>query len=520
MTLASRSDSGGDSGSVTPEPPSGRPQAPGDESGRDGGNSCGVDAPRVFEVEFPPTGPLGITFEWAADPAALWSGDGGTSEASPRTPPLGPSTLPPISPSPSLAPTSRTTHQLEPPVGQSLVPHALRIQSFPVVPPLEITPRSATAGAETTYTEGGAGQTSANGELKHTVVIQRSKESLSYPRTQHLWERASCDVPTTYKTRRVGGCSFTDFKSTDAEQPSLSKSKSAGRAKRPHSATAEPLDDAERYGPVAGRDVLRAGDVLVAVNGNPVAGPAARNAGITCFEDVVGVVAAATTTSAEAQSTEKTQRKRPRVLSFRREGRQQRPSSPAVVAPTSPPRNVPSRGGWVKGMSGSQSASIPSSSGAAAEQDATNLVSGSDIGDGATTGAGAALVPPKPGWSTLYPVLKLKGWSQAHDQAVRGRTARDKGQGASKENAGSGFFAPLSSRLSGSDASSVDMDSFSAQFSSRSRGSEASFVSNTTSKPGGALRKGKRGRERKGKAGGGSVFSASSAAARIKAEAK
>lgn len=320
----------------------------------------------------------------------------------------------------------------------------------------------------------------------------------------------------------------TGFSSAGAEQPSSSSSNKTGEAKRPCVATTEPPGGVERFGPVAGRDVLRAGDVLVAVNGNPVAGPAARDAGITCFEDVVGVVAAATTTNAQAQSTERPQRQRPRVFHFRRESRQQRSCSPAVVASTSPPRNVPSKGGLVKGMSGSEPASRSSSSGAAAERDTTNLVAASDVGVDAAPGAGAGAAPPPPkaSWSTLYPVLKLKGWGRAHGLAAGGRTAGNDVQGTSRENAGTGFSARLSSRLRGSDARSVDMDNFSAQFSSRSRvsassrGSDASFKSNVSSKAGGALRGRKRGRERKGRAGGSSVVSASSAAVRIKAEAK
>lgn len=170
--MSSRSDGGGDSDSGAPSaPPTEHPRALGDESGSNGGNTYGVDVPRVFEVEFPPTGPLGITFEWAADPAALyWPGDGGTPAASPRTPPLGSSTLPPISPSPSSALKGRAAHQLEAAVGPSLLPHALRIQSFPVLPPLETsTPRSATAGAGTTTAAGEESKTSADGKTKLTA---------------------------------------------------------------------------------------------------------------------------------------------------------------------------------------------------------------------------------------------------------------------------------------------------------------------------------------------------------------
>eukprot|EP00752_Nemacystus_decipiens_P018220 g16349.t1 len=166
-------------------------------------------------------------------------------------------------------------------------------------------------------------------------------------------------------------------------------------------------------------------------------------------------------------------------------------------------------------MSGSELPSGSSSLGAAAEQDPASLDAASDVGVDANANAAttpAAPTPPRSSWSTLYPVLKLKGWGRAHGSAAGGRTPRGK--------AGTGFSAPLSSRLRGSDASSVGMDNFSVQYSSRSRGSDASVISNTSSKASGTVRRGKRVRERKGRTGGSSVFSASSAAARIKAEAK
>lgn len=511
--LSSRSEGGGDSdGSGTPEPPIGRPQAPVGAAGGSGGENYGVDGIRVFEVEFPPTGPLGITFEWAADPEARSHGDGGTPVTSPRTHPLGSSTLPPISPSPSSARAGHADHPLRPPVGPALLPHALRIQSFPDLPPIETSTPSATAGAGTTTTAGEESEASIDGETKSTAVTSDDISGVlrQHPHTSHE-PRTTCSQ--TERDTKNADVPCTGGSSAGAERPSSSESNTTGEAKRPSAAATEPLDGAERFGPVAGRDILRVGDVLVAVNGNPVAGPAARDAGVTCFEDVVGVVAAATTTNAQAQTVEGSQRTQPRVLKFKREARQQRPTSPTNA---SPPRNVPSKGGWVKGMSGSEYASRSSSSGATAERGTTNVVAPSDVGvnadaDAAATPA-AALPPPKSSWSTLYPVLKLKGWGRAHGLAAGGRTARDK--------AGIGFSAPLSSILRGSDASSLGMDSVGGQFSSRPRGSDASFISNTSSKASGTLRSRKRGKERKGKAGGSSVFSATSAAARIKAEAK
>lgn len=513
MSVSSRSDSGGDSDRGTPEPPTEHPRTPGDASRGSGGKIIGVSTPRVFEVEFPPTGPLGITFEWAADPGALWGGDGSTPVSSPRTPPLGSSTLPSISPSPPSARKGRAVHSLEPTaVSPAWLPHALFIQSFPDLPPIETsTPRSATAGVGTAITAGGGGEASADGEVKSTAVSSNDVPGSLHQQLHTSREPRTTCTPREEKYTNSAVVPCTGVSSADAEQPSSTKSNTTGEAERPGAAQTEPLDDAERFGPVAGREVLRAGDILVAVNGNPVAGPAARDAGITCFEDVVGVVAAATTTNAQAQPVEGPRRKQPRVLKFRRGARQQQPTS---ATDTSAPRNVPSKGGWVKGMSGSESASRSSLSGVAAERDTTSLVAESDIGVNANAAASAAAAPPPPkaSWSTLYPVLKLKGWGRAHGLAAGGRTARDK--------AGTGFSVPLSARFRGSDASSVSMGSFSAQFSSRSRGSDASIISNTSSKASGTLRSRKSGRGRKGRAGGTSVFSASSTAARIKAEAK
>ena len=190
--LSSRSEGGGDSGghsggSGTPEPPIGHPQAPVGAAGGIGGENYGVDGIRVFEVEFPPTGPLGITFEWAADPEARSHGDGGTPVTSPRTHPLGSSTLPPISPSPSSARAGHADHPLRPPVGPALLPHALRIQSFPDLPPIETSTPSATAGAGTTTTAGEESEASIDGETKSTAVTSDDVSGVlrQHPHTSH-----------------------------------------------------------------------------------------------------------------------------------------------------------------------------------------------------------------------------------------------------------------------------------------------------------------------------------------------
>lgn len=167
MPSSSRaSDSGVGSDSGTPSPLTEHPRVLSDQCGGSGGNIHGVDAPRVFEVEFPPTGPLGITFEWAADPGALRCGDGSTPAASPRTPRFRSSTLPPISPSPSSTPKGRAAHPLEPPARPGLLLHALRVQSFPELPSMETNTR-----AGTTITEGGEGKTSTDGEIHPITEI-------------------------------------------------------------------------------------------------------------------------------------------------------------------------------------------------------------------------------------------------------------------------------------------------------------------------------------------------------------
>lgn len=168
---SSASDCGGrdSDNSGTPDPLTEYTQALGDEGCERSVNSYGTGVARVFDVEFPPNGPLGITFEWAVDPAARWYGDGGTPVASPRTPPLGASTLPPISPSPTSKPTGHAAPPLELPVGPALLPHALRIQSFPALQPLE-SPRSVAPGAGTTSAGGGDSEISIDGETQPTAV--------------------------------------------------------------------------------------------------------------------------------------------------------------------------------------------------------------------------------------------------------------------------------------------------------------------------------------------------------------
>ena len=480
-----------------------------DTGGGDGdgdGRSFSIDAPHEFEVEFPPTGPLGITFEWAADSTAMFrAGDGSTTVTTPRTaPPLDPSTLPPIGSSPSSAPKDRAIHPLGPPSPPSL-PHSLRILSFPRLPPKE------SLGSGTTIDE-----TGANISTRDDETGSRDRTGRDDTGSLHELPRASSDeIPTHQQKNTQSAAGPSEGASNANDQisfPSESISPPAGVGQH---------GDVEAFGPVAGRDILRPGDILVEVNGNPVAGPAARIAGVLCFEDAVGVVAA-TASTGEQKHSEDGSRQRRRVLKFRREALQQRAASSSNTASPRPPQVQ--EGGWVEGMSSSASGSTPPPPAAGVERDAPNATEASGLGVNAT-----GSLAPKSSWSTLYPVLKLKGWGRARGLAAGGLTVSDNPRGASEKEGMDRLrlssLNHLSSRSGVSGAGSGDIDELSAQTSWRSRGScssigsDASFASSASSKAKGPSRRRKRGKGQKGR-NGSSVVSTISAADRIKADAR
>lgn len=327
------------------------------------GHDSGDDSePEFIEVVFEPTGPLGITFEWAEDPTrwlqpALGIRDGTTArlressctgkEATLRSPrdtapilksavlsqhpqetapvrvsgastaacpgtPLAAPILPPILP--------YSTGELPEP----LAPHALRIQSFPVLPTNDSN-RLDETGAST------------------TVVAAND------------WMSAGGTYPppaaATALRRDHGSDSGGDTVDNRGDRPDPNKAGLKGAVLEGRRGLTESGKSAQprpvrKDGPAAGRGTLRPGDILIEVNGTPVAGPAARQAGIASFRDVVDVVAA-TATRAGKEAL------RPRVLKFRRSARLSPPFPPP--APTSlhiPPPLIPLRGEWAREVSG------------------------------------------------------------------------------------------------------------------------------------------------------------------------
>lgn len=505
---------GGDSIDSTrlSEPPTRHSRLPGDDGG-------GSGIPRVFEVTFPATGPLGITFEWAVDSTAVAlpptgrlstatdsmhplvspragrrqerllgmintttpssGGGGGTPETTSRALPLNPSTLPPISSSPSSAPKDGAGHSLEPPLAPALLPYALRIQSFPRLPPQEPQSlHSVIPGGRITAAAGGDSSLLPGGEVEPPAATTSSDRAGFL----NLARRSSGDKTHTHEEEECPGSNIIPYADAKFKHDTPLLVEGNNTEKKLGAATigtTEQLGDISTISPVEGRDLLRPGDVLVEVNGTPVAGPAARDAGVMSFEDAVRVVAAATeaptaTTANTGMKQIGGPRQRPRVFKFRREAQFQRPTS--ACSSTSTPRILPrapkltSKGGWVKGMSGSALASGSSSRTAADTQGTTESSSRStSVGESGTQVGMAA-------------------------------------------NAACTASSP---RLSSSSLCSV----LQSQRSVSPRGSEASFVSRRSSRVSRATRSRKRGIEGKGVAGS-SVFSAKSAAERIKAEAR
>lgn len=542
-------------------------------------------------MTFPPTGPLGITFEWAVDRTAvvrpalpptsqtLDDDEDDTSRrqagqdsagilgspsvgcereeppqdsagilgspsvgcerdeppdvavVTPRATVLGSSTLPPIRSSPSSAPKENAARPEDAPSAPVPIPHALRIQRFPLLPPQETTsPRLARARATTTET--GHDTVPHSGERQPLAATSGSgeellRDGLGLPSGRRLSQEHD---------RTESGLPSTDTSNGAVNGPLLDNSHSMRAVTNLDGTTRETAErqgGAEAFGPAAGREILRPGDILVEVNGMPVAGAAARDAGIVYFEDAVGVVAAATaarspTPEAHGQ-LDAAARQRPRVLKFRREGRGQRPSSASVTLLLPSPRG-PSKGEWVNGIPGGGSTGSRSSSGTGTEQDTTDSSSRSARGLESKIGNPAdpsesMSSSSRSSRSPLHPVLQVKGVGQVPHMAAGDPGYKNTAGGWIGEK-GRGEIPLASSRSRASDASSVDMDGLSAlsslrsRSSARSKGSESSFNSRANSKTGGVPRSRKRGGKERQAGGRSGVFQSTSTAERIKAEAR
>lgn len=557
----------------TSEPIATPNHAPGGGSGGGSGvGSASSDEPHIFEVMFPTTGPLGITFEWAVDhTAAVRPALPPTSQTrdddedatrrhqadqdsagilgspsivcereepadvavvTPRATVLGSSTLPPIRSSPSSAPKENAARPADAPSAPVPLPYALRIQRFPLLPPQE-TSSPRLARARPTTTETGHDTVPHSGEGQPLAATGGSGEELLRDRLRAPSGRR---LPQEHD-RTKSGLPSTDTGNSAVNGSLLDKSHSMPAVTNLNGAkteTAERQGGAEAFGPAAGRELLRLGDILVEVNGIPVAGAAARDAGIVSFEDAVGVVAAATparspTTEAHRQ-LDAGARQRPRVLKFRREAPGQRPSSASATHLLSSPK-APSKGGWVNGVSGGGPARSRSSSGTATEKDTTTDSSSRSAGGlaskvGNSADASDSLSSSsRSSRSPRHPVLQVKGVGQVPHMAA-GEHGDKNTAGGWLGGKGGGEMPLASSRSRVSDASSVDMDGLSALSSLRprgsatSKGSESSFNSRATSRTGGVPRSRKRGGKERQAGGRSGVFPSTSTAERIKAEAR
>lgn len=408
----------------------------------DGSADGGSDAHDVFEVAFPPTGPLGITFEWAPDPT-IWQAVSsqtaavadissvlrrtsisvGAASLHARRNEIGSTTKSVVhagrhrksdsvgtSPlrggSSPVIPDAGSPRSTLPPVStlgsQTFVPsYALRIISFPVLPDEADLCLARTA---TSVAAVGPDHTPIN-ETQHPASgasYLLECHDISTTRGMHQARRDTITEP-----KDTGGCAGAVNDQLFCAQTTM---KTTMTPTNP-----EPIGVTPVTGPAAGRDTLRLGDILVEVNGNPVAGPAARHAGVASFQDAVKVVAAAAATTTKANAEERG----PRVFKFRRA---RRPSSSlSATAPPHRPAILPLRGEWVKGMCG-------------AEEKATEKYAEPRAAPGAGHGSTADAVP-KSSRRDSYPALPLKGLDRSLDSTGRdGETERSYG----------GMLAPIS----------------------------------------------------------------------------
>lgn len=242
--------------------------------------SLGGDA-HVFDVVFKPTGPLGITFEWVADSTACTESpsDGGSApmvEISPRE------GTQQSSLSTSIPPSAFSAHTSE-----SFLPTASERYEA-IDPPLQVKHEPSMSSTQAPICSSSPSPLTSTPKGSHALRIK------SFP-----------NLPD-----EVLGSSVAT-QTTDVIQSLLrSEMGNVGGGDASH-------EQAE------GRELLRHGDVLVAVNGTPLAGPAARLAGIQSFEQAVDLLRASSRCT------------KPRVLTFRRG----QPSSHASLPPAdvSPP---------------------------------------------------------------------------------------------------------------------------------------------------------------------------------------
>ena len=396
--------------------------------GGDRGANSISDPFDVFTVEFPSSGPLGITFEWAVDFTTPVSARPSQTADAPNTTAITTTTtatwyragaektssspaifagehrsstnvnvIPEVRDDESASPRALLTPTVLPPISlpsvvpdPSVVPHALRIQSFPQLPgESDLRPAGRRSATPTSATHSPVVRTADVLQRSHAfttadgVLADMDARRPTYLRD----EESSTDEPS-FSAAFDGAATWEPAATTVTAAAATATAATAATA----AAVAEvALGSSKAVGLAAARDVLRIGDILVEVNGNPVAGPAARHAGITTFQDAVQVIADAATDAISGTGAAG----RGRLFTFKRERWSISPPSPSA-APLLPPAVLTLKGKWVGEGSGG------------AEQNASPGVQPTaEVGSGSGTASGTA---PRVSKSHLQPwVPQLQG---------------------------------------------------------------------------------------------------------------